>query len=115
MPRLARPWFGDWWWWCLERGGFRLEDRTRVHVFVNGDLEGTGFTQAIADKANEQSVAGWVKELSDGRIEAVLQGAARRRLQGRRAGAGRGRGEPTSRASRSDREPPRNEKACRSP
>lgn len=51
-----------------------MEDRTRVHVFVNGDLQGTGFKQAIADKAAEQGVAGWVKDLSDGRIEAVIEG-----------------------------------------
>ncbi|MGH2779775.1 MAG: acylphosphatase, partial [Actinomycetota bacterium] len=51
-----------------------MEDRTRVHVFVHGDIEGTGFKEAIHDKAVEQGVVGWVKELSDGRIEAVLEG-----------------------------------------
>ena len=33
-----------------------MEDRTRVHVFVSGDVQGLGFRQAIADKANEQGV-----------------------------------------------------------
>lgn len=51
-----------------------MEDRTRVHVFVMGDVQGLGFRQAIADKANEQGVAGWVKNLADGRVEAVLEG-----------------------------------------
>ena len=51
-----------------------MEDRTRVHVFVMGDVQGLGFRQAIADKANEQGVTGWVKNLSDGRVEAVLEG-----------------------------------------
>lgn len=51
-----------------------MEDRTRVHVFVNGDLGGADFRQAIADKANELGVTGWVKNLADGRIEAVLEG-----------------------------------------
>jgi acylphosphatase len=51
-----------------------VEDRTRVHVFVMGDVQGLGFRQAIADKANEQGVAGWVKNLADGRVEAVLEG-----------------------------------------
>ena len=51
-----------------------MEDRTRVHVFVMGDVQGLGFRQAIADKANEQGVAGWVKNLPDGRVEAVLEG-----------------------------------------
>ena len=51
-----------------------MEDRTRVHVFVSGDVQGLGFRQAIADKANEQGVTGWVRNLRDGRLEAVLEG-----------------------------------------
>jgi len=51
-----------------------LEDRTRVHVFVSGEVQGLGFRQAIADKANEQGVTGWVRNLRDGRVEAVLEG-----------------------------------------
>ena len=51
-----------------------MEDRTRVHVFVAGDVQGVNFRQAIADKANEQGVTGWVRNLPDGRVEAVLEG-----------------------------------------
>ncbi|HVF53216.1 MAG TPA: acylphosphatase [Actinomycetota bacterium] len=51
-----------------------MEDRTRVHVFVDGDVQGVNFRQAIADKANEQGVTGWVRNLNDGRVEAVLEG-----------------------------------------
>jgi acylphosphatase len=51
-----------------------LEDRTRVHVFVNGDVQGKGFKESIKEKADEQGVVGWVKDLSDGRIEAVIEG-----------------------------------------
>jgi acylphosphatase len=39
-----------------------------------GDVQGYGFRQAIADKAIEQGVTGWVKNLADGRVEAVLEG-----------------------------------------
>jgi acylphosphatase len=45
-----------------------------VHVFVSGDVQGLGFRQAIADKANEQGVTSWVRNLRDGRVEAVLEG-----------------------------------------
>jgi acylphosphatase len=45
-----------------------------VHVFVSGEVQGLGFRQAIADKANEQGVTGWVRNLRDGRVEAVLEG-----------------------------------------
>ena len=51
-----------------------MEDKTRVHVFVSGSVQGVGFRQAVYDKATELNVAGWVKNLSDGRIEAVLEG-----------------------------------------
>jgi acylphosphatase len=51
-----------------------LEDRTRVHVFVSGTFDGKEFCQAVGDKASELGVTGWVKNLSDGRVEAVLEG-----------------------------------------
>jgi acylphosphatase len=51
-----------------------LEDRTRVHVFVSGAVLGVGFEEAIHAKATEQGVVGWVKNTSDGRIEAVIEG-----------------------------------------
>ena len=87
-----------------------MEDRTRVHVFVSGSLDGDGFKQAIADKATELGVTGWVKALRDGRIEAVLEGPRDEvyRVVGLcRSGAGNGA--PVA-GVQVDREPPRNEK-----
>ena len=86
-----------------------MEDRTRVHVFVMGDVQGLGFRQAIADKANEQGVTGWVKNLADGRVEAVLEGPRDEvyRVVGLcRAGP---KGAKVN-GVQVDREPPRNEK-----
>lgn len=86
-----------------------MEDRTRVHVFVMGDVQGYGFRQAIADKADEQGVTGWVKNLSDGRVEAVLEGPRDEvyRVVGLcRAGP---KGAKVN-GVQVDREPPRNEK-----
>lgn len=51
-----------------------MEDRTRVHVFVTGDVQGKGFKEAIKLKADEQSVTGWVRYTPDGRVEAVIEG-----------------------------------------
>ena len=51
-----------------------MEDKTRVHVFVAGDLDGAEFRDAVGAKAQELGVTGWVRLLSDGRIEAVLEG-----------------------------------------
>lgn len=87
-----------------------MEDRTRVHVFVSGDLDGVDFPQAIADKATEQGVTGWVRVLVDGRIEAVLEGPRDEvyRVVGLcRAGPNGAR----VAGVQVDREPPRNEKS----
>ena len=86
-----------------------MEDKTRVHVFVNGDVQGLGFRQAIADKANEQGVTGWVRNLRDGRVEAVLEGPRDEvyRVVGLcRAGPKGARVQGVQ----VDREPPKNEK-----
>jgi acylphosphatase len=75
-----------------------------------GDVQGLGFRQAIADKANEQGVTGWVKNLSDGRVEAVLEGPRDEvyRVVGLcRAGP---KGAKVN-GVQVDREPPRNEKS----
>ncbi|HYI44566.1 MAG TPA: acylphosphatase [Actinomycetota bacterium] len=86
-----------------------MEDKTRVHVFVNGEVQGLGFRQAIADKAIEQGVTGWVRNLRDGRVEAVLEGPRDEvyRVVGLcRAGPKGARVDGVQ----VDREPPRNEK-----
>ena len=51
-----------------------MEDKTRVHVLVNGNLDLDAFRHAIGGQATELGVTGWVKALYDGRIEAVLEG-----------------------------------------
>ncbi len=87
-----------------------MEDRTRVHVFVQGTLDTQAFKDAVAEKANEQGVTGWVKALGDGRIEAVLEGPRDEvyRVVGLcRSGPN---GAQVS-GVQVDREPPKNEKA----
>ena len=86
-----------------------MEDRTRVHVFVSGDTQSVDFRRAVADKAIELGVTGWVKLLSDGRIEAVLEGPRDEvyRVVGLcRAGPNGAR----VAGVQVDREPPKNEK-----
>lgn len=86
-----------------------MEDRTRVHVFVNGELGEEDFRHAVAEKANELGVAGWVRNLADGRVEAVLEGP--RDEVYRVVGLCRA-GPAGARVSgvQVDREPPRNER-----
>ena len=43
-------------------------------VLVSGLVQGVWFRQTTADVAREAGVAGWVRNLPDGRVEAVLEG-----------------------------------------
>ena len=44
----------------------------RVHVFVKGKVQGVGFRAFTKARADEVGVRGWVKNLLDGRVEAVM-------------------------------------------
>ena len=46
----------------------------RVRVFVTGKVQGVFFRQALKVKAKQNNVFGWVRNLQDGRVEAVLEG-----------------------------------------
>lgn len=46
----------------------------RAHVFVSGDVQGVFFRQETRNRAQSQGMAGWVKNLPDGRVEAVFEG-----------------------------------------
>lgn len=50
------------------------QETKRVHVFVSGHVQGVFFRATTRDKANELGVTGWVKNLADGRVEAVGEG-----------------------------------------
>ena len=47
----------------------------QVRVFISGFVQGVGFRQFIKRKARELELNGWVKNLPDGRVEAVFQGS----------------------------------------
>ncbi|MCD6381942.1 MAG: acylphosphatase [Candidatus Aenigmarchaeota archaeon] len=46
----------------------------RVHVFISGKVQGVFFRAYTKKKADELGVTGWVRNLSDGRVEAVFEG-----------------------------------------
>ena len=46
----------------------------RVHVFVSGRVQGVYFRSHTQDKAHELGLTGWVRNLDDGRVEAVFEG-----------------------------------------
>jgi acylphosphatase len=51
-----------------------MSDRTRAHVFVSGTVQGVYYRANTRDAARERGVDGWVRNLADGRIEAVFEG-----------------------------------------
>jgi acylphosphatase len=44
------------------------------HVFVSGRVQGVGFRWAARAKGEELGLAGWVRNLPDGRVEAWVEG-----------------------------------------
>ena len=48
--------------------------KTRAHLFVSGRVQGVFFRSRTAEKADDIGVAGWVRNLPDGRAEAVFEG-----------------------------------------
>ena len=48
--------------------------RERMHVYVSGRVQGVYFRATTRDTANELGVDGWVRNLDDGRVEAVFEG-----------------------------------------
>jgi len=48
----------------------------RVHLFISGRVQGVGFRAFTRYAALELKVTGWVKNLPDKRVEAVIEGPA---------------------------------------
>jgi acylphosphatase len=46
----------------------------RRHVTVYGFVQGVGFRFAVERAARSRGLAGWVRNLSDGAVEAVFEG-----------------------------------------
>lgn len=52
------------------------DDTTRRHVTISGEVQGVFFRETARRKATEAGVAGWITNRSDGKVEAVFEGAA---------------------------------------
>ena len=50
------------------------EEKVRIHVYISGRVQGVGFRASTRRKAKQTNVKGWVKNLFDGRVEAIFAG-----------------------------------------
>ena len=46
----------------------------RVRVIVSGRVQGVFFRATCADEARRRGLGGWVRNVADGRVEAVFEG-----------------------------------------
>ena len=49
-------------------------EQQRIHLLVSGKVQGVFFRQALKVVAKKNNVLGWVRNLIDKRVEAVLEG-----------------------------------------
>ena len=51
-----------------------MTDKVRVHVLIEGRVQGVFFRASTRDEARARGLAGWVRNRADGRVEAVFEG-----------------------------------------
>lgn len=51
-----------------------MGERTRAHVHVSGKVQGVFYRANTRNTARKLGVDGWVRNLPDGRVEAVFEG-----------------------------------------
>lgn len=52
-----------------------MSEPVRARVFVSGMVQGVFFRYEVARRSQTRGVSGWVRNLPDGRLEAVFEGS----------------------------------------
>src|SRR5256885_3702020 len=64
----------SWDYWAGTPEGASMKKK-RVQIFVRGRVQGVFFRQSALQEAQARSLDGWVKNLPNGEVEAVAEGA----------------------------------------
>ena len=48
--------------------------KVRTHIYVSGNVQAVYFRLNTSNKAKEMNITGWIKNLCDGRVEAIFEG-----------------------------------------
>ena len=48
--------------------------KVRAHIYVTGSVQGVFFRAETSDLAHHLNLGGWVRNRSDGRVEAIFEG-----------------------------------------
>ena len=48
--------------------------KVRAHVLVSGRVQGVFFRMETRDEARKRNVTGWVRNISQGRVETIFEG-----------------------------------------
>ncbi len=51
-----------------------MSDRRAVRVRISGRVQGVGFRAWTLDRAEQLQLHGWIRNLTDGRVEVLLSG-----------------------------------------
>jgi len=51
-----------------------MNTMVRAHIYFSGTVQGVGFRYTTLSFAQQLALTGWVKNLSDGRVEASVEG-----------------------------------------
>ena len=52
----------------------KMASKARAHVVVSGRVQGVYYRYATKEEAAMRGVKGWIRNLQDGRVEAVFEG-----------------------------------------
>lgn len=51
--------------------------KTRVHVLISGQVQGVWYRTSTKEQADDLGLTGWVRNTTDGDVEAVFEGEER--------------------------------------